>query len=74
MLFTTAIIVFAMKYASSYAAARAKLSEDADFRALSEAQAQALARVTALLKSIEADVTRQGQSLSGIETILKQVG
>jgi len=72
--FTTAIIVFAMKYASSYAAARARLAEENDFKALAEAHASDLAQVTASLKAIEADVARQGRSLSSVETILKQVG
>ena len=72
--FITAIIVFAMKYASSYAAARAKLAEAADFKALTEAQAASLVQITASLKAIEADVSRQGTTMSSVETILKQVG
>ena len=72
--FTTAIIIFSMKYASSYSAARAKLADQADFRKLAEANAASLAQITASLKLIEADIARQGTSLSSVETILKQVG
>lgn len=72
--FTTAIIVFAMKYASSYAAARARMSEEADFKVLSDTQAAAMARITASLTQIENEMVIQSRSLAAIDIILKQVG
>lgn len=70
----TAIIVFAMKYASSYAAARARHAEQSGFKALAEAQASQLAQVTTSLRAIEAEVARQSRDLSSIDALLKQVG
>lgn len=70
----TAIIVFAMKYASSYAAARARHAEQSDFRALAESNGLQLAEVTSSLKAIEERMLRQSQAISSIEVILKQVG
>ena len=68
------MIVFAMKYASSYAAARAVQAEGKEFKALAEAHASQLALVNSSLKSIEAEVARQSRDLSSIDALLKQVG
>lgn len=70
----TAIIVFAMKYASSYAAARARNAEQGDFRALAESNRLQLAELSRSLTAIEAQMTQQSQAISSVEVILKQVG
>ncbi len=72
--FSTAIIVFAMKYASSYAAARARMSEAADFKGLSETQAAVMGRITASLTQIENEIVSQSRSHAAIDAISKQIG
>ncbi|MFX5793302.1 hypothetical protein ABTD98_19740, partial [Acinetobacter baumannii] len=49
----TAVIVFAMKYASSYAAARAKITEQSNLRALIAGNANQLSQISIALKTIE---------------------
>lgn len=63
-----------MKYASSYAAARAKLSEEAYFKALSEIQAAVMGRITASLTQIESEMVRRSRSLAAIDAIAKRIG
>jgi hypothetical protein len=70
----TAIIVFAMKYASSYAAARARLAEESERNKLDEIHAGELARIKDSLGAISAEMTGQSRAISSIEAILKQVG
>ncbi len=70
----TAIIVFAMKYASSYAAARARIAEESDRSKLAQIHAGELARIKDSLNTISAEMTEQSRAISSIETILKQVG
>ena len=74
MPFLTAIIVFAMKYAASFAAARARSVEQNEFRMMAEAHAAHLEQVRTILGTIEVALARQSQSLCAVETILKQVG
>jgi hypothetical protein len=62
-----AIVGFAMKYASSYAAARARQAEQSEIRALVETEASQLAQVLASLRGIEAEAARQSRSLAGVE-------
>lgn len=69
----TAIIVFAMKYASSYAAARARDAEQSDFKALAETNGLQLAQLTGSVKAIEAQMAHQSQAITNIEVILKQI-
>ena len=70
----TAIIVFAMKYASSYAASRARLAEEGERSKLDEVHAGEMARIKDALSKISAEMTEQSRAIAGIEAILKQVG
>lgn len=70
----TAIIVFAMKYASSFAAARARLAEEGAIKALAEDSAAHQARTANSLKAIEQELSRLSGSLSAVERMLKDVG
>ncbi|MCU0729420.1 MAG: hypothetical protein MUF41_04860 [Sphingopyxis sp.] len=70
----TAIIVFAMKYASSYAAARAKIAEQNELTKLAEAQSAELAQIKDMVRVMAGDLAGQSRAIAGIETILKQVG
>lgn len=70
----TAIVVFAMKYASSYAAARARLFDEQEIKGILSVQASQLAHIAATLDKVEADVAQQTSAVSDVQTILKQVG
>lgn len=70
----TAIIVFAMKYASSYAASRAKIAEESERSKLAEAHAKELVQIRESLRTVSADTAEQSRAISSIEAILKQVG
>ena len=70
----TAIIVFAMKYASSYAAARARIAEESERSTLAEIHAGELARIKDSLSTIAAEMAEQSRAIASIDTILKQVG
>ena len=70
----TAIVVFAMKYASAFAAARARLAQDGAIQALAESGDAHQAGTAASLKAIETELSRLAGSLSSIEAMLKEVG
>jgi predicted ATP-binding protein involved in virulence len=70
----TAIIVFAMKYASSYAASRARSAEERDFSKLVESHRGEFAQIKNSLSTIAAEMAEQSRAISSVETILKQVG
>ncbi|MGJ3647630.1 hypothetical protein ACLB0R_04030 [Sphingomonas sp. GlSt437] len=70
----TAVIVFAMKYASSYAAARAKITEQSNLRALIAGNANQLSQISIALKTIEDTQERQSQTLASIYAMLREVG
>jgi hypothetical protein len=70
----TAIIVFAMKYASSYAASRARIAEESERGKLAEIHAEELDHIKISLSKVLAELTEQSRAVSSIETILKQVG
>ena len=72
--FVTAIVVFAMKYAASFAAARAQVAEQGELKALVAAQAAQLAQVASSLQVIEREVAGQSRAIAGVESILRQVG
>lgn len=74
LLLTTAIIVFAMKYASSFAASRARIAEESERGKIAETHAAELAKITEALSKISADMAGQSRAISSIETVLKQVG
>ncbi len=71
---TTAIIVFAMKYASAYAASRARIAEESERARLAKVQSAELAQIRASLSSVEAEIAAQSRAIASIETILKKVG
>lgn len=68
-----AISIFAMKYASSFAAARARLAEEGALKALAEHGDAHQAATAASLKAIEAELSRLSGSLSAVETLLREV-
>ncbi len=68
-----AIIVFAMKYASSFAAARARLAEEGAIKALAESGDVHRAQTAASLKVIESELSRLSRSLAAVEAMLKTV-
>lgn len=70
----TAIIVFAMKNASSYAAARARIREESGMRALMASHADRIAEIGVALKAVADEQSRQGRTLDGISSILREVG
>lgn len=70
----TAIIVFAMKYASSFAAARARLAEEGAIKALAEDGAAQQARTAHTLEEIEQELSRLSGSLSAVKRMLEDVG
>lgn len=70
----TAIIVFSMKYASSYAASRARIAEESKRSKLAEVHASELARMKDSLSTVATEMTELSRAISSIETILKQVG
>ncbi len=69
-----AIIVFAMKYASSYAASRARIAEEGERSKLAEIHADELAQIKHSLSTVAVEMTEQSRAISRIEAILKQVG
>lgn len=70
----TAIMVFAMKYASSYAASRARIAEERELSGSVETHASELAQIKDMLSTIVAEMAEQSRAISSVETILKQVG
>lgn len=69
----TAIVVFAMKYASSFASARARLAEEGAIKALADSGNAHQAQTAASLKAIETELSRLSSSLSSVEAMLKEV-
>lgn len=70
----TAIIIFAMKYASSFAAARARIAGEQDLKALIARNVDDLSALRAAVKRISDEQARQGQTLASVDTILREVG
>ena len=70
----TAIIVFAMKYAATYAAAKARSADEAALRSLAEQAASGQARTAESLTKIESELAQLARSVTTIEIMLKQVG
>ncbi|SNT10761.1 hypothetical protein [Sphingopyxis indica] len=70
----TAIIVFAMKYASSLAAARVRIAGDNELRDLIARHAEELASMRKTLIRIADDQAKHSQSLLNIDRILREVG
>lgn len=70
----TAAAIFAMKYAASYAAARAQLEQQRSLQALSERTIALQSETDGRLRSMESELSRLSRSLAAVETMLKQVG
>ena len=70
----TAIVVFAMKYASAYAAAKARASEDVALKSAIQQAATAHAATSASLEKIERELSRLSASVASVETMIRQVG
>jgi hypothetical protein len=69
----TILIVFAMKYISAAYAARARLKEDAAYRALAEQALAAQQESLAMQASLRTELASLRASFASIEQILKQV-
>ena len=69
----TIIAVFGMKYFSALFQARARLANDALYRALAEKAVSAQAENQATLTAIRADLAKFANSLATVEKILQQV-
>jgi hypothetical protein len=69
----TLLVIFGMKYFSALFQARARLANDAQYRALAEKAIAAQAENQATLAAIRADLTRFASSLASVEKILQQV-
>ena len=70
----TALIVFAMKYASSYAAARARIAGENELKALIARNVEGMATIGATLKLVADEQARQGQTLANVDSLLREVG
>jgi hypothetical protein len=71
--FVTVLVVFGMKYFSAIFQARARLANDALYRALAEKAVAAQSENQAALTAIRSDLTRFASSLATVEKILQQV-
>lgn len=73
VVFGTILIVFAMKYISAAATARARIAGDDAYKALAERTLALQAESAAALAAIQADVARLSTSVTSVEAILRQV-
>ncbi len=71
--FVTILVVFGMKYFSALFQARARLANDALYRALAEKAVAVQSENQAALAAIRSDLTRFASSLASVEKILQQV-
>ena len=69
-----AIIVFAMKYAATYAAARARAGGEEELRAILSRNSDALERMNATLQAMDKEMARQSGLLINVDTMLREVG
>jgi hypothetical protein len=69
----TILVVFGMKYFSALFQARARLANDALYRALAEKAVTAQTENQAALSAIRADLAKFAGSLATVEKILQQV-
>jgi signal transduction histidine kinase len=72
-LVVTILVVFGMKYFSALFQARARMANDALYRALAERAVAAQSENQAVLAAIRSDLTRFASSLATVEKILQQV-
>jgi hypothetical protein len=72
-LFVTILVVFGMKYFSAIFQARARMANDALYRALAEKAVSAQSENQAALTAMRADLSRFATSLATVEKILQQV-
>lgn len=69
----TILIIFGMKYFSAAFQARARLANDALYRAVAEKAAAAQSENQTTLSEIRAELARVATSLTAVEKILQQV-
>ncbi|QYG07417.1 MULTISPECIES: hypothetical protein [unclassified Janthinobacterium] len=70
---TAAVLIFAFKYASSVAQARARLAQDSAYQELAKSMAAAQVETATSLAALSASVAQIQARLSSLETILKEV-
>ena len=70
----TAVIVFAMKYASAYAAARARIAGENELKALIARNVEELSSISAALKMVADEQARHAQTLANVDSMLREVG
>ena len=73
-LFGTPLIIFAMKYASAAAQARAKAQAEEAYRELAQKSAAAQSEIAASLAAMKSELVTIDVRLTGVEKILKEVG
>jgi hypothetical protein len=69
----TILIVFGMKYFSAVFQARARLANDALYRALAEKAVAAQSENHTMLSEMRAELSKLATSLTAVEKILQQV-
>jgi uncharacterized membrane protein len=69
----TILLVFGMKYFSALFQARARIANDAMYRALAEKAVTAQSENQAALSAIRADLAKVAASLAAVEKVLQQV-
>lgn len=70
---TAAILIFAFKYASRVAQARARLAQDGAYQELAKSLAASQAETAAALVALSASLAQIQLRLGGLEKILKEV-
>jgi Tfp pilus assembly protein PilO len=70
----TILLVFGMKYFSSYQQARARMAEDQAYRQMTEKAAAAQSQTAAALVAIQDGLAELRTRLASVEKILKDVG
>lgn len=70
---TAAVLIFAFKYASGVAQARARLAQDSAYQELAQSLAASQAQTAAALAALSASLARVEARLGGLEKILKEV-
>ncbi|HET6725148.1 MAG TPA: hypothetical protein VFH85_04000 [Gammaproteobacteria bacterium] len=69
----TILIVFGMKYFSALFQARARIADDARYRALAEKIAAVTAEHQVVLSAMQAELSNLAANVATVERILKQV-
>ena len=70
---TAAVLIYAFKYASSVAQARARLAQDSAYQELARSLAVSQAQTAAALAALSATLAHIETRMGGLEKILKEV-